>query len=191
MKIYFVLLCSIALVSACRNKPGNTADQQLRTENFRLKQENDSLKRLIAKSDISTTKSDTLASADDRDTLTTYARFPGKHALTLQWISWDFPGSVNITKGTDGWYNITGQQVDRKNNQNYLKIKGKIKPVNAFELEFDGEIETRVETLNGGKPCLRTGRKIFKATGTRKYWRLQDMINCEGGMVTDYVDIYF
>ena len=53
-----------------------------------------------------------------------------------------------------------------------------------------GEIETQVDHLNNGEPYLKTGKKLFKATGTRQYWRLQDMINCDGA-TTDYVDIYF
>ena len=43
----------------------------------------------------------------------------------------------------------------------------------------------------GGKPCVKTGRFTFRITGTRKYWRLKEMTNCEGGMLVDYVDVYF
>jgi hypothetical protein len=32
---------------------------------------------------------------------------------------------------------------------------------------------------------------LFKSTKGRKYWRMQDMENCEGSGVVDYVDIYF
>lgn len=193
MRNYFSLLLACVLLSGCIKRTGNTSEQQLRTENFNLKRENDSLKRLLAQNEGPPLKADTLSensqpvdssSADPH-------KLSGKHPLTLQWISWDFPGSALITEGEDGWYKISGQQIDRKNSQNYLKIKGKIRPLTAKELEFEGTIETKVQTINAGKPCIRTGRKIFRATGTRKYWRLQDMINCEGGTVTDYVDIYF
>ncbi|MBC8053886.1 MAG: hypothetical protein H7Y13_12545 [Sphingobacteriaceae bacterium] len=115
---------------------------------------------------------------------------PGKHDLTLQWISWDEPGSVNIQPAEGGWYSIEGSQKNRRN-KDFISIKGLIKQISATDLEFKGEIISVVETVNGGKPCVRTGNKIFKTTKNRKYWRLQDMINCEGGMLTDYVDIYF
>ncbi|HXI00922.1 MAG TPA: hypothetical protein VNI52_11700 [Sphingobacteriaceae bacterium] len=193
MKTYLLLLiaCFLCLL-ACNKKTGNTSEQQLRAENFKLKQENDSLKQLLTKTDTTSLKTDTVSQITTLPPVSSnYPKIPGKHALTLQWISWDVPGSVNITEAEDGWYKITGQQIDKKNSENYLRINGKIKPVNASELEFEGTIESKITTINSGKPCVRTGRKIFKATGTRKYWRLQDMINCEGGMLTDYIDIYF
>ena len=198
MRTYFWILTACITLISCQKKTGNTAEQQLRTENFKLKQENDSLKRLIAQNDTPLLKEDTISkiTAPNVSSATPKAsdvipKLPGRHALTLQWISWDYPGSVMITAGEDGWYKITGLQVDRKNSSNYLKINGRIRPLNNRELEFDGIIESKVETINAGEPCIRKGKKLYKATGTRKYWRLQDMINCEGGMVTDYVDIYF
>ncbi|MEO8933367.1 MAG: hypothetical protein ABI295_03595, partial [Xanthomarina sp.] len=39
----------------------------------------------------------------------------GKHSLTLQWISWDTPGSVEITKNTIGTYSLTGEQKSTEN----------------------------------------------------------------------------
>lgn len=190
MKNSFLLFFTCVVLMACGKKTGNTVEQQLRKENFQLRQQNDSLKQILARNSADL-KADTLSKAAAPVAPSNTSKFIGKHALTLQWISWDEPGSVMITGGDGGWYKISGQQVDRKNRQNYLKINGKIRRLSPSELEFDGIIETKVETINGGEPCIRTGKKIFKATGTRKYWRLQDMINCEGGLVTDYVDIYF
>lgn len=191
MKNYSLLFVACFFVSGCTRNTGNTSEQQLKADIFRLQQENDSLKRVLARND-TILKADTISKTPvESEPGVSPVSISGKHALTLQWISWDNPGSVMITEDKNGWYKITGQQVDQKNRQNYLKINGRIRPVSSTELEFDGTIETKVESINSGKPCLRTGTKIFKATGTRKYWRLQDMINCEGGMVTDYVDIYF
>lgn len=113
----------------------------------------------------------------------------GKHDFTLQWVGWNNPGTVVIEKSKTGWYPVSGQQRDNKGN--YVKISGKLKPVSSKELLFDGTIETRVDHINGGKPCLREGEQTFLATKGRQYWRLQQMLNCEGNMVTDYVDIYF
>jgi hypothetical protein len=114
----------------------------------------------------------------------------GTHPLTLQWISWDKPGYVHIKPATGDWYPIEGEQKSATGN-NYVRIEGKIKPVSEKELLFEGRIETLVESINGGKPCLKKGEQIFLSTKGRKYWRMQNMLNCEGNRVTDYVDIYF
>jgi len=115
---------------------------------------------------------------------------PGKHLLTLQWISWDRPGSILLEPMGDGWFNAVGEQ-RKAANGDYLTIKGRLKPVSKTELLFEGTIETKVNSLNGGEPCIRQGPMNFKTTRNRKYWRLQNMLNCEGNLVTDYIDIYF
>ena len=190
MRTLLLLLLVCTVLFSCRKKAGNTTEQKLRTENLELRQENDSLKRLLAQNAIRL-EADTLAKEPVDDAPSQGGDIAGKHALTLQWIGWDHPGSVTATPAANGWYRITGEQNDPKNKDNYLRIDGRIRHIGERELEFHGTIETKVDMINSGKPCVRTGRKIFKATGTRKYWRLQDMINCEGGLVTDYVDIYF
>ena len=113
----------------------------------------------------------------------------GKHELTLQWIGWDRPGSINFTRGAEGWYQVKGQQRDRRGN--YLTIEGKIKPTNDKDLHFIGKIISKVDGINDGEPCVRDGEQVFLSTQGRKYWRLQSMLNCEGNRVTDYIDIYF
>lgn len=113
----------------------------------------------------------------------------GRHKITLQWISWDEPGFADISKAEDGWYIIKGEQIG-KPEEEYLRIDGKIKPVSKTELLFNGTIEMKVLEGNNAEPCLRTGSKVFLTKGNRKYWRLQDMLNCDK-VVTDYVDIYF
>lgn len=111
--------------------------------------------------------------------------------LSLQWISWEKMGKIKIANAdNEGWHIAQGLQ-NSDENQDYLKVDGKIKQISPSELLFDGVIESRVSFVNSGEPCLRTGTFHFKATGKRKYWRLQEMENCEGNMVTDYVDIYF
>ena len=40
-----------------------------------------------------------------------------------------------------------------------------------------------------GRNCVRDGTYEFRATGQRRYWRLQDIEACDG--LADYVDIYF
>lgn len=115
----------------------------------------------------------------------------GKHNFTLQWISWDNPGKVTITKQTDSTYSVKGEQRSY-DDSNFVSIDGVLKVINARELIFDGVIFTQVTHINEGKVCERKGTYHFLAKGTRRYWRLQEMDNCGGaGHATDYVDIYF
>jgi hypothetical protein len=114
----------------------------------------------------------------------------GKHSFTLQWISWDYPGSVTITRKDQNTYYIKGKQLSRENDD-YIKIDGTLTPLSKKELVFNGSIKYLVSHNNNGQECVKSGKQIFKATGSRKYWRLQNMTNCEGGMLTDYIDIYF
>ena len=182
----------LVICNGCSNSEHNEI-AALRRENKDLRKQIDSLKN--AASDTTSAKPDTLVGEPSANKSQSPSQpdgqlKPGKHQFTLQWISWDEPGSVMIQPAEDGWFSIEGQQKSRKNND-YITINGLIKQISASELQFKGEIKSVVETVNGGEPCVRTGTKIFKTTKNRKYWRLQDMINCEGGMLTDYVDIYF
>ncbi|RYF90305.1 MAG: hypothetical protein EOO03_03995 [Chitinophagaceae bacterium] len=112
----------------------------------------------------------------------------GTHPISLQWIGWNKPGKATVKPGDDGWYSISGSQ--KSADGDYVKIDGKIRRLSAKELEFDGSIETKVSSIFGGKPCIRKGAQRFFAKGNRTYWRLQQMENCEGGNLVDYVDIY-
>lgn len=117
----------------------------------------------------------------------TIADISGKHALTLQWISWDKPGTVNFTKIGKNLYKVSGSQ---KKGREYLTIEGEISQVSVDELSFDGTIKHSTAINANGKECVKTGPKTFLATKNRKYWRMQDMANCDG-VATDYIDIYF
>ncbi len=112
----------------------------------------------------------------------------GTHDLTLQWIGWDQPGKAQIQKTDNGRYTIEGAQ---RKGEDYLQISGVLTPLSTVELLFDGKLVYRVSDLNGGLPCDKSGKQTFLSTRGRKYWRMQNMTNCEGGLVTDYVDIYF
>lgn len=114
----------------------------------------------------------------------------GKHYLSLQWISWDELGEAEIEYLGNSKYSIVGEQRN-PDNSDYLKISGTLEPISDKKLIFEGVIESQIEHLNEGEPCVKEGIKIFESTKNRKYWRMQDMTNCEGGMVLDYVDIYF
>lgn len=112
----------------------------------------------------------------------------GRHKLSLQWISWDYFGTANVTNSR-GVYRIKGDQKGR-GNTDFVKVDGVIKSIDAKEFVFEGTIISQISHINGGQPCTRDGEFTFKITGKRKYWRLMQMDNpCDP--VTDYVDVYF
>jgi len=113
----------------------------------------------------------------------------GTHNFTLQWISWDKPGKAQIKKQADGTYTVKGEQ--RGADGDFVTIDGTLTVVTFAEMTFSGTIKTKYSNVNGGEVCEKTGTYHFLAKGTRKYWRLQEMDNCEGNNVVDYVDIFF
>ncbi len=186
MKSYAILFTSVLFLFSCKPKTGDTANQHLRQENFDLRKENDSLKAIIEKSE-RTFEGDTIQRTPEVVVTSSSPTIAGRHDLTLQWISWERPGSAMITLSDNNSYTIKGSQNGEQGI--YLRIEGKIKLLNDRELEFDGKIEHNVHS-NLGEPCIKIGKQLFKATGTRKYWRLQNMLSCDT-TTTDYVDIYF
>ena len=114
----------------------------------------------------------------------------GSHPLTLQWIGWDHPGTIDFYKEMD-LIRCIGEQLSKENETDFLKIDGIVEEIiDEKEFVFKGTIITKVNYINGGEKCVREGTFRFKATGTRKYWRMREMDNpCDG--VTDYVDIFF
>ncbi|WP_051666578.1 hypothetical protein [Pedobacter sp. R20-19] len=114
----------------------------------------------------------------------------GSHSFTIQWISFNKtnPGKVYIKSIGDEEYSIEGEQRDKKTKE-YVTIKGTFLN-QGRTLKFNGTIISKINSINGGQPCELNGLSIFKASGTRKYWRLQQMLNCDGE-TTDYIDIFF
>ncbi|MCX2585000.1 hypothetical protein [Pedobacter sp. MR22-3] len=114
----------------------------------------------------------------------------GWHSFTIQWISFNKinPGKVYIKSIGDEEYSIEGEQRDKKTNE-YVTIKGTFLN-QGRTLKFNGDIVSKINSINGGQPCTLNGLSIFKASGSRKYWRLQQMLNCDGE-TTDYIDIFF
>ncbi len=111
----------------------------------------------------------------------------GRHLFSLQWISWDYFGNATVSNSR-GVYRIKGEQKGR-GNTDFVRIDGTIGRIDAKEFTFNGTIISQIGHINGGEPCKREGEFVFKITGARKYWRLQQMDNpCDP--VTDYVDVY-
>ena len=121
------------------------------------------------------------------------ARLVGEHLLTLQWLGWgDLSGAGKLvvedagdTLPMRGEQRGTGENAD-----DYVRIDGRIVSASRDGFVFEGEILTRVHHIANGTECRRSGTFTFKATGKRRYWRLQEMDNpCDSA--TDYVDVYF
>lgn len=114
----------------------------------------------------------------------------GWHSFTIQWISFNEvkPGKVYIKSIGKDEYSIAGEQVDMDSKE-YVKIKGTLLN-KGRTLKFNGNIVSKINSNNAGQPCELNGLYIFKATGVRKYWRLQHLLNCDGE-TTDYIDIFF
>jgi hypothetical protein len=113
--------------------------------------------------------------------------FLGRHGLTLQWIGWEAWGSATV-KDVGGLWRLTGSQYSQ-DRQDYLIVDGAILSASPTEFVFAGTILTRVSCVNNGRPCKRVGTMKFAATGKRRYWRLQEIGNCDTS--ADYVDLYF
>ena len=112
----------------------------------------------------------------------------GRHMLSLQWISWDYFGTCNITKEADGRLRCVGEQLSKEHPGDYLKLDGYVSIVDEKHLIFDGDIIIKVYHLNNGEEYIRSGQYDFVSTQNRKYWRAQ---NLEVIDACDYVDIYF
>jgi hypothetical protein len=180
---------TVLLLLSCNEKSGDTMlPGKQAAEITRLEKENDSLRK-IARRD-TTIPPPHVADPRGREANAASAGQPkaGVHPISLHWLGWDKPGKVTVTPGTDNWYGISGGQQTSK--LNYLRIEGKIRRISEKELEFDGTIETRTESNYEGKPCIKTGLQRFFGKGERTYYRLQNMDNCMGERVVDYVDIY-
>lgn len=121
------------------------------------------------------------------------ARLVGDHLLTLQWLGWGDLSGAGRLRVEDRGDNLaaSGEQLGSgENDGDYLRISGRIVSASRDGFVFEGDIAIRVHHNAGGAECKRSGTFHFKATGKRRYWRMQEMDNpCDG--VTDYVDVYF
>ncbi|MDR3158198.1 MAG: hypothetical protein LBU11_04140 [Zoogloeaceae bacterium] len=110
----------------------------------------------------------------------------GDHLFSLQWVSWEKFGKASVTR-RDGVLHMNARQ---ELDGDYVTAEGTITIIDAREFILKGEVTTRVSHINDGQPCGREGEWHFKVTGTRRYWRMQEMDNpCDE--VTDYVDVFF
>jgi len=114
------------------------------------------------------------------------ARLRHNSGVTLQWISWDYRGRLAVSE-QGGRILLRGGQRERRG-PGRLELDGELLWIMADRFAFHGRILI-ADTPDPGRNCLRDGTFEFRITGRRRYWRLQQMEQCDG--LTDYVDIYF
>jgi hypothetical protein len=114
------------------------------------------------------------------------ARLRSNAGITLQWISWDHRGRLRVSEAA-GLVHLSGSQTARSGTGR-LELDGDVVEIGAGSFTFRGHIGI-TDTPDSGRSCMRDGDFEFRITGRRRYWRLQQMEQCDG--LTDYVDIYF
>jgi len=187
--IYSLTLISTILFSCNENNSSNekTTDSTIKPDSLINLSKPDTLK--------SSDKGNLSMTAPEKDTATTLTNTnsfkikTGLHNISIQWISFDRPGKAMVSVLKEGGYKIEGKQEGEEGD--YLSIKGSLRVVSEKELEFDGVISSKIGIINKGAACIRKGKYSFIAPSNKKYWRLKEKINCEGGMVTDLIDIQF
>lgn len=119
----------------------------------------------------------------------------GKHRLTLQWISRNRPGEINIIVENNQQYHIKGFQTESGNlinskSSHVMKIEGLISEIKTRSFTFNGTINILLSGRNNNQPCIREGTFTFSyRKGKSQSWRLKEKDNtCHGH--TDYIDIY-
>ena len=115
-------------------------------------------------------------------------RLQGNSGMTLQWIGFDTPVRGRVIVRTEGGtVHLSGAQ-QAAQGAGRVTIEGDVRTIDARSFTFHGRIAI-TDTPDAGRRCLRDGTFVFRATGQRRYWRLQQMEACDG--LTDYVDIFF
>lgn len=113
-----------------------------------------------------------------------YERLLNNSGVSVQWL-WSAQRGHLTAKDENDVVRIDGTQA---NFEGTLKIKGEIVSIDSDRFVFRGTILI-LDAPDKGRRCERTGDYEFRATGKRKYWRMQQMESC--GRLTDYVDIYY
>ncbi|MBL4703911.1 MAG: hypothetical protein JKY54_05285 [Flavobacteriales bacterium] len=199
-KFYLLLIAFSCIVFSCSRSSDEMRDRDLQSKMKVLKLElsKERLENQILKDQVTELKS--INTEELQETLTPeqlavkeeeegWAKYTGEHLFTLQWIGWEQPGKCTFELDTEGVFSVTGEQ--KNNNGDFLTIDGTLTMNGNDHLVFNGIITSKVDHLYDGETCTREGEYNFKVTAGRKYWRLQEMENCEGNNVVDYIDIFF
>ncbi len=119
---------------------------------------------------------------------TALGRLRRNSGITLQWISFETAqrGHV-VAQMNGGLLHLNGSQSAR-GGAGRVTLDGDVIRINPRSFFFRGRIVI-TDAPDRGRNCVREGTYEFRATGTRRYWRLQNIEACDG--LADYVDIYF
>lgn len=113
-----------------------------------------------------------------------YERLLHNSGVSVQWLWTDARGKLKAVDENDVVRLEGGHATDKGS----VSINGQVLSILADRFTFRGTILI-LDAPDKGRRCERTGDYEFRATGKRKYWRLQQMEACGG--LTDYVDIYY
>lgn len=114
-------------------------------------------------------------------------RLRNNRGLALQWISWDYFGTITLDE-SQPLMRLRGTQVDRERPRSRMVVDGEVLSIDASSFVFRGRIEI-YEAPSDRARCIRDGTFTFRITSGRRYWRLRENSAC--GDLADYVDIFF
>ena len=119
---------------------------------------------------------------------TALGRLRRNSGITLQWISFETAARGHVVAQMNGGLlHLSGSQ-RAQNGPGRVTLDGDVLRINPRSFFFRGRIVI-TDAPDRGRNCVREGTYEFRATGQRRYWRLQDFEACDG--LADYVDIYF
>src|SRR4051812_43294313 len=92
------------------------------------------------------------------------ARLRRNTGITLQWISWDYRGRVQVSEAA-GRVHLSGAQRARSATGR-LDLDGDVVEIGASSFTFRGHIGI-TDTPDPGRACMRDGDFEFRITGRR------------------------
>ncbi|HKX77866.1 MAG TPA: hypothetical protein VJM34_05030 [Novosphingobium sp.] len=122
---------------------------------------------------------------NDRTALNRLRRNSG---MTLQWISFESPARGHVVAQMNGGLLHLSGSHSARSGPGRVTLDGDVLRINPRSFFFRGRIVI-TDAPDRGRNCVREGTYEFRATGQRRYWRLQDFEACDG--LADYVDIYY
>lgn len=114
-------------------------------------------------------------------------RLRNNSGMTLQWITWDRRGDVEVTVDANGVWHLSGSQ-SAQDGPGRVTVEGVVTEIGADYFLLDGRV-TITDTPDPDRQCAADKVWRFGVTQGRQYWRLREFEWCDG--LTDYIDIYF
>lgn len=114
-------------------------------------------------------------------------RLRNNSGMTLQWITWDRRGDVEVTVDANGVWHLSGSQ-SAQDGPGRVTVDGAVTEIGADYFLLDGRVAI-TDTPDAGRRCAADKVWRFGVTLGRQYWRLREFEWCDD--LTDYVDIYF